>query len=66
MIRRAIPCPNFNHSRMNVPVRHCPSCGEVVNESIASEQCREEEHASQRRRRSTYCVDCGERLVMTR
>lgn len=40
-------------------------CGDVVNESITSEECREEEHAIKRRRGSTYCADCGKRLIMT-
>jgi hypothetical protein len=41
-------------------------CGEVVNETVAMEACSEEKHASGRRRGSTYCVDCGKRLVMTK
>jgi hypothetical protein len=38
-------------------------CGEVVNENIAGEKCRAYRHALKRRLGSTYCVDCGERLV---
>ena len=26
-------CPNYNHGRVNAPVRACPRCGEVVNET---------------------------------
>jgi hypothetical protein len=59
-------CANLNHGRANAPVRHCPMCGEVVNETVAMEACSEEKHASGRRRGSTYCVDCGKRLVMTK
>jgi hypothetical protein len=27
-------CLNFNHGRINAPVRFCPTCGGVVNENI--------------------------------
>lgn len=65
MMKRASGCANLNHGRRNAPVRHCPSCGDVVNETITQEACSEEKHALGRRRRSTYCADCGRRLVMT-
>jgi len=52
-------CPNDNHGRMVVRVRHCPTCGEIVNAKIAARACPEASHASMRRSRSTYCMDCG-------
>lgn len=55
-------CLNYNHGRANAPVRFCPTCGEVVNKNISSEECSEEKHAS-KRESGTYCVDCGEQLV---
>ncbi len=56
-------CPNYNHSRRNVPVRGCPMCGEVVNAGIPIRKCSEEEHARKRRARDKYCVDCGKQLI---
>ena len=56
-------CPNFNHNRTNPPVGFCPSCGLVVNARIAAKQCSEQSHARARMHRTTYCVDCGERLI---
>ncbi len=41
---RRDPCPNLNHSRMNVPVRCCPLYGEPVNVNIPAAKCSEEEH----------------------
>jgi hypothetical protein len=56
-------CANDNHGRPVVTVRFCPSCGDVVNRDIRATGCPQEKHASMRRSRSTYCVDCGERLI---
>ncbi len=56
-------CLNFNHGRLNVPVRYCPMCGKIVNEKIPSERCSEEEHAKSRRNRNRYCLDCGKQLI---
>ncbi|ODS29799.1 MAG: hypothetical protein SCARUB_05100 [Candidatus Scalindua rubra] len=57
-------CPNFNHGRVNAPVRFCPTCGGVVNENIPIKSwCSEEEHAIKRRERSKYCIDCGKQLI---
>ena len=56
-------CPNFNHRRPNAPVRFCPECGEVLNEYIRMRKCTEEAHATMRRNRNKYCVDCGEKLI---
>ena len=56
-------CPNLNHCRTNVPVRICPECGEIVNDSIPVRQCDEQEHTAGRRNRQMYCMHCGEQLV---
>ncbi len=56
-------CPNFNHHRANASVRCCPNCGEVVNESIPTKTCSQDEHAKRRRERNRYCVECGEQLM---
>ncbi len=55
-------CPNYNHGRLNVPVRFCPMCGEVVNEKISMAKCSEEQHAKSRRKQYEYCMDCGKQL----
>ena len=62
VITRGSRCLNFNHRRKNAPVHFCPMCGEVVNKAIAVKKCSEETHASRRRDRARYCVDCGEQL----
>jgi hypothetical protein len=59
-------CTNDNHGRMVVTVRFCGTCGVVVNDNIFAMGCPEDKHASMRRERSTYCVDCGERLIEPR
>jgi hypothetical protein len=56
-------CSNDNHGRAVVRVRFCASCGVVVNEKIPARRCPVQIHASARRERSSYCVDCGEGLV---
>ena len=57
-------CLNYNHGHPNAPVRFCPMCGEVVNKNISAETCcTEEKHATKRRKRNEYCVDCGEQLI---
>jgi hypothetical protein len=57
-------CANDNHGRAVVTVRFCPSCGEVVNQKIFARTCLTEKHATMRRSRSTYCIDCGDRLLL--
>ncbi len=59
-------CRNFNHGRMNVPVRFCPMCGEVVNKDINATRCVEQKHARQRQNRDKYCIDCGKQLIPDR
>jgi hypothetical protein len=56
-------CANDNHARAVVTVRFCASCGLVVNQRIFAAGCVAATHARRRRARSTYCVDCGERLA---
>ena len=56
-------CPNLNHTRSNAQVRHCPTCGDVVNENVPAKKCREEQHAKSRLGRNRFCVDCGEQLI---
>jgi hypothetical protein len=57
-------CANDNHARAVVTVRFCASCGILVNGTIRPKRCPAESHAQMRRFRSTYCVDCGERLAV--
>ncbi|HEX4925408.1 MAG TPA: hypothetical protein VFV50_15045 [Bdellovibrionales bacterium] len=55
-------CPNMNHGRLNVPIRYCPKCGEIVNRS-ASSRCDQARHAMLLKERQTYCTDCGKKLA---
>ncbi len=50
-------CPNFNHRRLNVLVRFCTMCGEVVNKDILAGKSNDEEHPRKRRQRNKNCVD---------
>lgn len=52
-------CRNLNHSKMNVSVRNCSMCGEVVNKAYVKKRCSDHVHASRRKERNHYCVDCG-------
>ena len=56
-------CDNMNHRRRDAPVSHCPQCGGTVNESIRAKVCSEAEHAAARRRQSTFCINCGAKLI---
>ena len=56
-------CLNFNHRRVNAPVRACPACGNVVNGFIPIKDCNEEEHAKSRKDGDKYCVNCGKQLI---
>ncbi|MHC4270645.1 MAG: hypothetical protein ACYSTS_19615 [Planctomycetota bacterium] len=62
MIQRS-SCLNFNHGRVNAPVRVCPMCSKVVNSNIPIKNCSEEEHAKRRKDRNKYCIDCGKQLI---
>ncbi|MEQ1876793.1 MAG: hypothetical protein ABL958_09105 [Bdellovibrionia bacterium] len=55
-------CPNLNHSRMNVPIKHCPKCGEIVNRSVFV-RCDGARHATLLKDRQTFCPDCGKKLA---
>ena len=56
-------CDNLNHRRAQVSIRHCPTCGGVVNEHVGKQTCSEAQHALARRERTVFCVDCGTRLI---
>ena len=60
------PCANLNHRRTHAPVRHCPGCGGIVNDKVSARRCSDVQHASARRERSVFCVDCGTRLIEAR
>lgn len=56
-------CSNLNHSKMNVTVKYCPGCGEVVSKTVQSKSCNESVHSKRRKERNKYCVDCGDKLM---
>ncbi len=56
-------CSNMNHSKMNVMVRNCSMCGEIVNKLIPKKVCQETEHSKRRKERNSYCTDCGKSLT---
>jgi hypothetical protein len=58
----APPCANFNHRRSDAPVRHCPTCGVIVNPKVSAIRCVTARHDARRKEGSAFCVDCGERL----
>ena len=66
MVQRGLSCSNFNHRRSNAPVHFCPTCGEVVNDSVPVPQCSEDEHSKARREFSKFCVHCGKALTDSR
>jgi ribosomal protein S27AE len=51
----------MNHGRSNVPIRHCPNCGEIVNKAI-QDRCDENLHAARLKERNSFCRDCGKNL----
>lgn len=55
-------CKNFNHTKMNVLVRFCSQCGEMVNNKIGTKLCSELEHAKNRKQGTRFCTDCGKNL----
>jgi len=57
-------CDNLNHRRVQVSVRHCPTCGQVVNERVGKRQCSDTQHAAARRQRTAFCTDCGTQLIL--
>jgi hypothetical protein len=63
MTARSDPrCPNDNHGRTIIVVRHCPNCGDIVNATIPKKMCAHAVHAMRRRKQHCYCVDCGAQL----
>lgn len=52
-------CTNQNHSKMNVTVRFCAVCSEIVNNKIPKKNCSNAEHARNRKSGMHFCVDCG-------
>jgi rRNA maturation protein Nop10 len=63
---RGPSCPNRNHTRAAVPVRHCPQCGGVVNGAVPVKHCAEAAHAVYRRQQNRFCIDCGVELIAIR
>jgi hypothetical protein len=63
MPREMGTCTNLNHRRPDAPVRHCPSCGAVVNATVKPLRCPLARHDARRKEGSAFCVDCGERLA---
>ena len=59
---RAERCVNQTHTNMNVVIRHCPTCGEIVNGKIQKNQCDHEAHKKQLKNRNTFCYMCGKNL----
>lgn len=57
-------CPNMNHTKINVQVRFCSMCGEVVNSRVLKKTCSDEKHVKSRRDRNRFCIDCG--LALTK
>ena len=55
-------CPNLNHTKANVVIRFCCSCGEVVNAKLHVRSCTEISHKMQIKERIKYCMDCGKPL----
>ena len=58
---RESSCPTLSHNHANAVVRHCPICGEVINDRIPAKTGCHAEHI-RRRTHATFCVDCGERI----
>jgi hypothetical protein len=56
-------CPNLNHGISNPPVRHCPECGEIVNNGIHLGTCSPRKHAIERWNRNRFCRECGEQVL---
>jgi hypothetical protein len=53
----------MNHLRANPPVRHCITCGALLNVELRVAPCDESKHGAARRRQAMFCVDCGARLI---
>lgn len=55
-------CRNFNHGKVNVNIRYCVDCGQIVNRNIPKGSCNDSIHADRRKSRSMFCIDCGIQL----
>jgi len=62
-VRPWTQCDNLNHLRPNAPIRHCPQCGHSVNPDRAASPCDATTHATRRKQRAAYCIDCGHELI---
>jgi ribosomal protein L37AE/L43A len=56
-------CDNLNHRRVQAMVRHCPSCGHLLNGGVQAGRCGDAAHATARRQRVAFCSDCGLQLI---
>ncbi len=56
-------CDNLNHRRAQVSIRYCPSCGVLLNDRLAVRQCSHAAHVAAMRDRTTFCSDCGGRII---
>jgi hypothetical protein len=59
-------CDNLNHRRDPISIRHCPTCGHIVNAQVGAQHCSEAQHVTARRQRTPFCVDCGTQLIFER
>ena len=66
MGQRIERCRNLTHTKMNVAVRFCPSCGEIVNRNLPSRPCNDSMHSKRLKDRNNFCVDCGKSLFLKR
>ncbi len=64
MSKQTKSCPNLNHDQLDTQIRYCPKCGDVVNKNMPEKKCSDETHAQHRKNRNTYCVDCGELIII--
>lgn len=62
-LERKNDCDNLNHRRAEVTVRHCPSCGQLLNGGVRAGRCGDTDHATARRQRVAFCCDCGLQLI---
>lgn len=51
----------MNHSRSQISIRFCPTCGVLLNANIKP-NCDDTKHASLRKNRNVFCYECGKKL----
>ncbi len=56
------PCTHECHGDPEAPVRHCPDCGEAINELITMRRCNEIVHEKGRVSGWKFCTNCGRKL----